>query len=84
MLTKEELPACPVATHDLFSNGVHLVENGLGCAVCVSGMIAAHNNDKVRFVPFEPKKTSGCVLIWKKNSVLSVPVTLFIQQLTML
>ena len=52
-----------------------MVENGIGTAVV---MEFAYNHDTLCLRPLEPEIVSGCVLVWKKNLMLSPAMTRFI------
>lgn len=67
------------ASHNLLTNTALLVERGLGCAICVRGAYTIRANEKTRFVPFAPERTTGHVLAWKKNRIFTAATSLFIQ-----
>lgn len=68
-----------LASHNLLTNASLLVERGLGYAICVRGSYTIRENDKTRFVPFAPERTTGHVLAWKKNRIFTPATSLFIQ-----
>lgn len=72
------------ATYNILSNAVILVEKNLGYAVCMEGAFSLKNNDKVKFIPFEPEKIIRGIFIWKKNQMPSLSVSLFIDEVKML
>lgn len=67
------------ATYNLLSNASLLVEHGLGYAVCLHGAFFSREDTNTRFIPFEPARESGSVLVWRKNQIFSVATSLFIQ-----
>lgn len=80
--TEEELI---VPLHfDLLSNAALLVEQGLGCAFCLDGTLAVHSSSDLKFVPLNPEKTTGSILVWKKNQLFPAAVSLFIQEINMM
>lgn len=70
-----------VATYNLISNALSLVEHHIGHVITIEGSLYDHNNDKVKFLPFEPKHESGVVFAWKKQRTNSPAVSKFIEQL---
>lgn len=67
------------ATYTLLSNAVLMVEQDLGCAVCLDGAIGIKDNGYVRFIPLSPLKKSGSLLVWKKNNIFNSAASLFIK-----
>ena len=57
-------------------NQAIMVESGIGIAMV---MEFPCNQDTLCLRPFEPEIESGCVLVWKKNLTLSLPVQRFIE-----
>lgn len=72
------------ATYNLFSNAVLLVEKGLGKAVCMDGALSIKNNEKIKFIPFEPEVITKGIIIWKKNQVNRTCISFFIDEIKML
>ncbi|SHO52350.1 LysR family transcriptional regulator [Anaerocolumna xylanovorans] len=68
-----------VASHNLLTNALLLVQNDMGYAICVRGAYSIRETDNICFVPFEPGKTTGHVLAWKKNQIFNSATSLFIQ-----
>jgi len=58
-----------------YNNQSVMVENGIGTAMV---MEFACNHDTLCLRPLEPEIVSGCVLVWKKNLMLSPAMTRFI------
>lgn len=69
------------AFYNLLSNVVILVEKELGCAVCMEGALSIKNNKNIKFIPFNPERTTKGVIIWKKNKILSPCASLFIEEI---
>lgn len=69
------------ASYTLLSNVVLLVEEGMGCAVCLDGALAIGERSGLKFVPFYPEHTTKSVLLWKKKRLFSPAASLFIQMI---
>ncbi len=67
------------ATHNLLTNAALLAERGLGYVICVGGAFSIRQTNNIRFVPFEPERTAGHELVWRKNNVLNSATSLLIQ-----
>ena len=70
-----------IATYNLLYNASVFVEQGLGAALCLEGLLNTGGKSKLAFVPFTPLRTSGLVVVWKKNPVFSKPAAAFLQSL---
>ena len=68
-----------VASHNLLTNAIALIERGLGYAICVEGAYTIRPSEAVRFVPFAPERITGHVLAWKKNRAFPSATSCFIQ-----
>lgn len=68
-----------VASHNLLTNSLLLVEKGLGYTICVKGAFDIRKADNICFVPFVPERITGHVLAWKKNKVFSNATEKFLQ-----
>jgi len=60
-----------VGTYNLIFNVFSLVENHVGSALTIKGAMANKDTSKVKFLPVVPEITTHCVLVWKKNILLS-------------
>ena len=60
-----------VATYSLLYNGSLMVEEGMGYALCLGGIINTTGDSPLCFRPFSPPLELGVSLIWKKYQVLS-------------
>ena len=56
------------ATYNLLYNAAHLVNAGLGAAICIDGLIPAVFSEKLVFRPFRPTLTSDTYLAWKRGT----------------
>lgn len=68
-----------IASHNLLTNTLALVERGLGYAVSVEGAYAIRPGGPFCFIPFKPERVTGHVLVWKKNRVFPSATQGFIQ-----
>lgn len=80
-LGKEESQLNVPLDYDLLSNVALLVEEGMGCAICLDGALSIHCSPEICFRPVSPEKTTRSVLLWKKNHLLQPAVSLFIQMI---
>ena len=60
-----------VASHNLPTNGLLLVQNHIGYLICVQGAISIRPTSNITFVPFYPERKTGHVLVWKKHHSIS-------------
>ena len=72
----EELPI--VGTYNLIFNVFSLVENHVGSALTISGAVGERRDETIKFLPLVPQIETSCVLVWKRNRVMSPVVTAFI------
>ena len=70
-----------IATYNLLYNASVFVEQGLGAALCLEGLLNTGGKSKLAFVPLTPLRTSGLVVVWKKSPVFSKPAAAFLQSL---
>lgn len=68
-----------VASHNLPTNGLLLVQQGIGCLICVQGSLAIRPPQGIRFVPLAPERITGHVLAWKKSHAFGTATTRFLQ-----
>jgi DNA-binding transcriptional LysR family regulator len=68
-----------IATYNLIYNASVFVEQGLGAAFSLEGLVNTDGKSKLAFVPFSPTRTSGLVVVWKKNPVFSKPAAQFLK-----
>ena len=67
------------AYYNLLSNAALLVEEGMGCAVCLNGALAVHASPEICFRRVLPEHTTRSVILWKKNHLFHQAASLFIQ-----
>lgn len=70
-----------VATYNLLFNGSLMVDEGLGYALCLDGIINTSGNSNLCFKPLEPPLELGMNLVWKKYQVFSKGAEKFLKQL---
>ena len=66
------------ATYNLILNGINMVKNGVGVALCIN-FDNIYNN--LSFIPLSPKLETGSVVVWKKNQLFSKTSLEFINYL---
>ncbi len=59
-----------IGTYNLLYNASLMVEQEVGCALCIDGIISPKSN-AIRFLPLEPTLTASIHLVWKKEQPLS-------------
>ena len=69
-----------VATYNLLYNAAHLVDAGLGAAICIDGLIPAAFSEKLVFRPFRPTLTSDAYLAWKRGRTPSSAAQALLKQ----
>lgn len=69
-----------VATYNLLFNGSLMVDEGLGYALCLDGIINTSGNSNLCFKPLEPSLKLGMNLVWKKYPVFSKAAEKFLEQ----
>lgn len=69
-----------IGKYNLIFNVISLVENKVGAAIAIKGAVAERKN-KIKFLPFVPEMTTNCVLVWKKEGILSATVRTFIKKI---
>lgn len=60
-----------VATYNLIYNASLMVEEGIGAALSIDGLINTTGSSSLCFRPFEPGIEAGLVIAWKKYQVFS-------------
>lgn len=69
-----------VGSYNLLYNASLMVEEGVGCALCIDGIINTTNTSLI-FVPLKPELDASLSLIWKKNQTMSIAATKFLDKL---
>ena len=67
-----------VGTYNLIYNASHMVEDGIGYALCIDGLI---NNNTLCYRPLEHNTTAELVFAWKKYQVFSKASKKFLEVL---
>ncbi len=67
-----------VATSNMSTNALILVEQGFGYALVVEGSLPFLDNSKICYRPLSPERTTTSVLAWKKNQPFSPAVKRFL------
>ena len=68
-----------VASHNLPTNGLLLVRQGIGYLICVQGSLSIRPTESICFIPLAPERMTQHVLAWKKNRVFGTATTKFLQ-----
>lgn len=63
-------------TYNLLNNAAVMVENHIGVALC---MQVRNDYKNLTFVPLSPALETGCVLVWRRNQVLSDTINYFLE-----
>lgn len=69
-----------VGTYNLLYNASLLVEEGMGCALCLDGIIRCEGSP-LCFRPLEPRLEVGLAVAWKKYQVFSRAAECFLEEL---
>ena len=72
-----------IGSYNLLYNASLMVEAGVGCALCLDGIINTADK-KLKFIPLEPELSAGLNLIWKKNQPLSRTAKKFLEKLKLI
>ncbi len=70
-----------VTTYNLLYNASLMVEENVGCALCLDHIIPEYENSPLCFHPLEPQIEVGLDIVWKKYQVFTKPATLFLNTL---
>lgn len=70
-----------IGSYNLLYNASVMVEESLGCALCIDKLINISGDSKLCFKPLKPKLEAGILVAWPKNQPLSKIAKLFIQKL---
>jgi DNA-binding transcriptional LysR family regulator len=68
------------ATFNLIRNVIIMVEEGMGCAIGISGLVNTNGTDLV-FRPFEPRVAADLFVAWKKYRIFSAAAEAFLTEL---
>lgn len=70
-----------VCTYNLLYNAALMVEEGLGCALCLDKLIHFNQRNGICFRPFTPLLEARLYLVWKKHQVFSKAAEKFLTKL---
>lgn len=70
-----------VATYNLIYNASLMVEEGIGYALALDGLINTTGNSNLCFRPLSPKLEVGLDIVWKKYQVFSKPAETFLDKI---
>ena len=71
-----------VATYNLIFNGALMVQDDLGCALCIESVHQPDRNTELIFKPLTNALTEEMHLIWKKDNVFSKASQKFFEEIT--
>lgn len=71
----------PAGTYNLIYNAAIMVEEGLGCAVCIDKLLDTSGESAVYFRPFEPAIDAELFIAWKKYQFFSAAAGKFLEML---
>lgn len=71
----------PAGTYNLIYNAAIMVEEGLGCAVCIDKLLDTSGESAVCFRPFEPAIDAELSIAWKKYQFFSAAAGKFLEML---
>lgn len=69
-----------VASYNLLYNASLLVEQGLGCALCLGGILPEYPGSPLCFRPLKPAVEADLTLIWKRYQVFSRAGQAFLEE----
>lgn len=72
------------ATYNLINNVTLLVEENLGVAIVIDGIMQFIHNPNLKFIPLEPKETLSSVIAWKNQTSKPEYLNKFINQIKIL
>lgn len=67
------------ATTNLPNNSTILVKQGYYYSLVIKGVLESLGDPDLTFIPFSPNKSTGDVLAWRKNTILSPATEKFLQ-----
>lgn len=70
-----------VATYNLLYNATFLVEQGVGYALCLEGLVDTTGKRDLVFRPIQPQLNGGLYIVTKKYQVFSSAVKIFLRHL---
>lgn len=70
-----------ITTYNLLYNASLMVEENIGCALCLDGIIPEYENSPLCFRPLEPKVEVGLDIVWKKYQIFTKAAEVFLEVL---
>lgn len=70
-----------ITTYNLLYNASLMVEENVGCALCLDGIIPEYENSPLCFRPLEPKVEVGLDIVWKKYQIFAKAAEVFFEVL---
>ena len=70
-----------VATYNLIFNGSILVDEGVGYAICFSGLINTTGESSLCFRPLDPPLQARASIVWKKYQILTRAADRFLREI---
>ena len=70
-----------VGTYNLIFNGSLMVEDGMGCAFSLAGLVNVSSPTGLCFRPLEPRVEAIIYLVWKKHQVFSRAAEKYLEEL---
>lgn len=70
-----------ITTYNLLYNASLMVEENVGCALCLDGIIPEYENSPLCFRPLEPKVEVGLDIVWKKYQIFTKAAEVFLEVL---
>ncbi len=68
-------------TYNLVYNGSLMVEDGMGYAICLDGIINVTGDSPLCFCPLEPRRQADMYIVWKKYQIFSPAAERFLNVL---
>lgn len=73
-----------IGKYNLIFNAALLVEEGLGCALCLDKLVATSENSSLKFIPLTPRLEMKLDLAWRQFQPLSREAAAFLQEVELL
>ena len=70
-----------ITTYNLLYNASLMVEENVGCALCLEHIIPEYENSPLCFRPLEPQIEVGLNIVWKKYQVFTKAAEIFLHTL---
>lgn len=70
-----------IGSYNLIFNAALLVEEGVGCALCIDRLVNTTGDNPLCFRPFYPQITAELTVAWKKYQVFSGAAKRFLEEL---